>query len=316
LATVTPFRPGDPRAGVLFVGGEDDGSRVAAKLEGAWPGRFAVAIVPALTGAEARLLSNPVACLLLDVTVDDGGGLAALERLRLVAPDTPVVLLEPREDEVLEAHALHEGAQDLLPIDTPGEALGRAIRHAIDRKQRERALADQALHDDLTGLPNRVLFMDRLELALTRARRTRSAVCVLFLDLDGFKEVNDTLGHQAGDHVLAEVARRLTEAVRAGDTVARFGGDEFIVLSADATSAIHAEALAFRLGEAISRSFAHDGSSLEVTASIGIAVSRGAEDTAEDLVRRADGAMYRAKATPGPSCEVARQGAGRPDPAR
>src|SRR5581483_164724 len=133
-----------------------------------------------------------------------------------------------------------------------------------------------AIHDPLTGLPNRVLFMDRLNMALTRAARHGGRVAVSFLDLDRFKLVNDGLGHAAGDDLLQAVAVRLGAAVRSQDTVARFGGDEFTVLCEDLASEDEAIMVARRILEELQRPFALDGSPVFVTASVGVAVADGA----------------------------------------
>jgi diguanylate cyclase (GGDEF)-like protein len=161
------------------------------------------------------------------------------------------------------------------------------------RAEAEQALVFQALHDSLTGLPNRVLFMDRLTQALTRLERHGGMLSVLFLDLDRFKLVNDTLDHLAGDILLEQVARRLIGAVRATDTVARFGGDEFVVL-ADGSGEEAAVALGHRLIEALTPPFPVEGREISVTASVGVVVTRDGKDPVH-LLRDADVAMYRAK---------------------
>jgi diguanylate cyclase (GGDEF)-like protein len=165
-----------------------------------------------------------------------------------------------------------------------------AVREARTRD----ALAKLALRDGLTGLPNRALLLDRIELALADLRRRGGNVCVLFIDLDGFKAVNDTLGHDAGDEVLVEVAARLRRGVRASDTVARLGGDEFVIVCPEDADAAAVEQLAERLRAALAEPVAIHGGSCSVTASIGIAAADDASTPAEAL-RAADAAMYRAK---------------------
>ena len=164
-----------------------------------------------------------------------------------------------------------------------------------DRKLVEADLVHRTLHDPLTELPNRQYFLDRLR--QTRARRfsTGAGVAVVFMDLDGFKEVNDSQGHQAGDDLLLAVARRLREAIRPSDTVARFGGDEFVVLAGEVGSPTDATQLAWRLTNTLRPPFSIGGTTVSVTASIGVAYSEDPQDAAEDIIRKADATMYLAK---------------------
>ena len=169
------------------------------------------------------------------------------------------------------------------------------VRDVTERKALEAQLEHQAFHDPLTGLPNRALLMDRLDHGLARARRDGSAIAVLFLDLDRFKAINDSLGHETGDRLLVEAARRLEGCVRPGDTAARFGGDEFVVLLGRVANEGEAIRVAERVLEALGPSFGLVGHELYVTASVGIALSRTPWDRPRDLLRDADAAMYRAK---------------------
>jgi diguanylate cyclase (GGDEF)-like protein len=157
----------------------------------------------------------------------------------------------------------------------------RAVQDAID----------QALHDPLTGLPNRTLLRDRLDHALTRATRTRGSAALAFLDLDGFKEINDNLGHAAGDELLAAFARRLRGCVRAGDTTARYGGDEFAIL-VEEVNRDDVAATASRILEALTKPFVIGGREVAVGACMGVALGSNGSD---ELLRNADLALYRAK---------------------
>ncbi len=180
------------------------------------------------------------------------------------------------------------------------------LRDVTEREHLEEALTRQALHDPLTGLPNRRLLGDLLTQALARAERRRWPMVLLYLDLDRFKVVNDTLGHPVGDAVLVETAARLEREVRAGDVPARVGGDEFVVVCEDVSSRSEAEALAFRLVEAFRAPFHVGDRRVPVTASVGYVLAgpgegalghlRGEAD-ADELLRAADAAMYRSKQT-------------------
>jgi len=170
-------------------------------------------------------------------------------------------------------------------------------RDVTERKRLEEQLQHQAFHDHLTGLANRALFMDRLGHALRRLTRRDTSVAVLFLDLDNFKDVNDSLGHERGDELLVAVGQRLTELLRSEDTVARLGGDEFTVLLEDVTSPTQATHVAERITEAFRSPFSLEGQELVVTVSVGIALSTSGNQRPQEVLRDADVAMYRAKTT-------------------
>lgn len=157
-------------------------------------------------------------------------------------------------------------------------------------------LEHAALHDPLTGLPNRALYADRLENAVAHTERTGRDVAVLLIDLDGFKDVNDTHGHAVGDALLTTIAARLRATVRAGDTVARFGGDEFVVIIDDVTAPTDALDVARHLRDALDRPFALEDVQIRSSASIGVAFARHRTDDLGKVLREADIAMYRAKA--------------------
>jgi diguanylate cyclase (GGDEF)-like protein len=153
----------------------------------------------------------------------------------------------------------------------------------------------EAFHDPLTGLPNRALFLDRLQHALDVAARRGTELCVLFIDLDRFKAVNDSIGHAAGDELLRAVAERLTACTRAADTSARFGGDEFAVLLEDDGRGLRPQVVADRIITAMGRAFRIEGKEIFIGATVGIAHAEGESLTPDDLLRNADLAMYRAK---------------------
>ncbi|MDE2093838.1 MAG: GGDEF domain-containing protein, partial [Burkholderiales bacterium] len=158
-----------------------------------------------------------------------------------------------------------------------------------------RALEALALHDVLTGLPNRRLLMDRLSLAIAHARRNDGTMAMMFLDLDGFKQINDTLGHDAGDALLKAVATRLVAAVRQEDTVARLGGDEFVIALWELNHADAVAALVSKVVQAVSQPYGLQGRSVNVTASVGVSTYPTHGRDVDTLMKSADQALYEAK---------------------
>lgn len=292
--------------GILLV--EDnagDARLVREMLREGWAEPSDVVHVQGLADARDRLLESARWCVLLDLGLPDASGLEALERIREMAPDVPVIVLTGLEDEIVALRAVHEGAQDyLVKGQVNASLLSRSIRHAIERKSLELQLSHQALHDSLTGLPNRVLLVDRLGQALAGTKRGAGAVAVLFLDLDRFKLVNDSYGHAVGDQLLVAVAQRLQSLLRPDDTVARLGGDEFVILL---NSGIGKRA-ALRVGDRIIRildePFSLDQGEVFTTASIGLSLGGDHSDSPDTLLREADAAMYRAKSRGGRRLEL------------
>jgi diguanylate cyclase (GGDEF)-like protein len=189
--------------------------------------------------------------------------------------------------------ALEKNQQQTVELEKAYHNLEEEIE---ERKHAEAQLAYDALHDWLTGLPNRVLFLDRLGHAIEQFKRRRpQSFSVLFMDLDHFKVINDSLGHTTGDHLLIEFSRRLTECMRTSDTVARLGGDEFVILIEDVKTENTGEFVANRILEELKKPFWVDGQEIHITASIGIVVQVNAYHSAEEILRDADLAMYRAK---------------------
>ena len=238
----------------------------------------------------------------------------------------PVLVTDSRDEDrfaladLLASHAVRSGMS--APIRTPSGAYGVLAAHTVEprvfsdddmlsleaaagllgtalgRLEAQAALRDQALHDPLTGLANRALLLERIDIALAALAREGGLVALVFFDLDGFKPVNDALGHEAGDEVLCEVAERLVASMRPRDTVARFGGDEFVVLCEGLEDTAAATALARRVVDAVGRPYRPPADRFPISASVGVATG-GSRSTTDALLRAADGAMYRAKAVGG-----------------
>ena len=244
--------------------------------------------------ARDEVIGQPVADLIIP------------EDLRSAHQDGRRRFLETGESSILdrrfELRALHrEGWEFPIELSVWATRIGASygfnafVRDISERKRLEAELIRQALHDPLTGLPNRTLLLDRLAHALVRGDRSHAPLSVLFLDLDRFKTVNDSLGHTAGDRLLVAVGHRLAGSVRPSDTVARLGGDEFAVLLEEA-GADDAVGIAQRLGEALDSPFLVDGHEVFARASVGVATGEPGKHTADELLRNADLAMYIAKA--------------------
>ena len=244
----------------------------------------------------------------------DGIQICRMIRQRRGKQYTYVLLLtaKNRREDIIEG--LDAGADDYVtkPFD-PHElsARLRAGARMLDLQTKlvvtRESLRQQATRDPLTDLPNRLCFSDRLTRRLAEARRGRQTLAVMFLDLDNFKLVNDSMGHEAGDLLLAGVAARLTTALRRGDTVARMGGDEFTLILADIGSLQNAVSIAQKVMDSLSRPFAIDGQEVFVSASVGVSVYPGDGSDVETLVKNADTAMYRAKESGRNCCQFYNQ---------
>jgi diguanylate cyclase (GGDEF)-like protein/PAS domain S-box-containing protein len=186
-----------------------------------------------------------------------------------------------------------------LILDSRGKRVGirNFIRDVTERKKAEETIRRLAYHDPLTGLPNRLLFRDRLSVAITRAKRHQQYLAVMMLDLDKFKDVNDTLGHHMGDLLLQDVGERLIGLLRKGDTIARMGGDEFMLMLPEIKKIEDSTMIAQKIVDAFQNPFIIDDHEIHITTSIGIAIYPDNSDDVDTLVKHADIAMYRAKET-------------------
>jgi len=234
--------------------------------------------------------------ILLDLGLPDGNGLDTLIKVHALAPEVPIVVLSQTEDESLAVKAVRIGAQDfLVKAHITSQQLTRSVRYAMERRQLQEHLHKLAHHDALTGLPNRKLFYDRLARAVSSARRHQRPLALMLLDMDDFKQVNDTHGHHVGDELLRQVADRLSACLRTTDCVARLGGDEFIIYVADLADVQDAARVAQKILDALSVPYSIEGHYFHSHSSLGIALHPEDGDDMEVLVRHADAAMYSAK---------------------
>jgi diguanylate cyclase (GGDEF)-like protein len=295
-----------PHGGAVRVVLVEDDPRLAAligeMLGLEWPQALVVTQASDMT---QELVDNAASCLLLGISGHGAEALGSLEQLCSAAPDVPIVVLAEDVPDELGTTLVRAGAQDFLwRSELNPRLLTRAIRYAIERKRSEVELARQALHDPLTGLPNRALFVDRLKVARDRSRRTGTPVAVLFLDVDNFKRINDSMGHAAGDLLLTVLGQRFGDMLRPMDTVARFGGDEFTFLFEELDSQREAILIAERINRSASRRVTLGDSETSVTVSTGIAFVTDPAVDPDSVLRDADAAMYRAKQLGGSRVEV------------
>jgi diguanylate cyclase (GGDEF)-like protein len=280
------------------------------------PAGYAVITTTSGAGAMEKARQGSFKLALLDIRLPDMEGTRLLAPLRQMHPDMAVIMVTGYASVDTALRAINEGASAYLtkPLDLDevltkvGEALERqrlvvesrrlyqaAQRELVQRRQAEEQLVYMATHDALTGLPSRALFNDRLTLELAHAHRNGQRLAVALLDLDHFKDVNDTLGHSVGDQLLKLVSHRFTSLLRRSDTVARIGGDEFMLILPGIARVEDADNIAQKILKAIRKPFVWEGHDVRVTASLGMALYPHHGEDAGTLMRHADIAMYTAK---------------------
>ncbi|MCZ6798978.1 MAG: EAL domain-containing protein [Nitrospirae bacterium] len=258
--------------------------------------RFVLEWIPGYDGALETMRKNAHDVYLLDYRLGERTGLDLLREAIYDGCKAPMIMLTPQADLSIDTEAIKAGAADSLVKDQiNGTLLERSIRYAIERKRADERMAYLAQFDSLTGLANRTLFKELLSLALARAERNGVHLALMFLDLDRFKMINDSLGHDGGDQVLKVVAERLRSRTRKSDTVARLGGDEFTVILEGIHSAHDASLVAQELIDIVSLPITVQEQELFITPSIGIAIYPQYGKDSESLTKNADMAMYRAK---------------------
>ena len=240
--------------------------------------------------------------ILLDLQMPGMDGFQVMEALKETETDgyLPVLVITAQPSHKL--RALQVGATEFIAKPFNLVEVHTRIHNILEVRLLYKKLEDsnkvlelQAMHDALTGLPNRRLLMDRLALAIAHAHRSKHTMAVMYLDLDGFKQINDTIGHEAGDMLLQTVARRLEAVVRHEDTVARLGGDEFVIVSWELSNIGGAGILAAKVIQAVSQPYTIQGRYVSITASVGVSIYPTHGEDADTLMKNADLALYEAK---------------------
>lgn len=277
-----------------------DAELVTYYLEGTTHTDYSIKSASTLAGAVALLQSNPFELIISDLNLPDANRLEIVEMLRRDANDAALVIVSGNDDEDLAALSIGLGAQDfLVKRDLKPRMLQRACRFALERKRSERRLARLAHIDELTGLANRKRLRMQLLESLSRSSRKGDPLGLLYVDLDQFKPVNDQLGHDVGDEILKRAAARMQKAVRDYDTVARIGGDEFVILLDAPCTPQQVPEVAERVIEGLRIPYVIADRELRVGASVGAALYPRDGKSPEKLLAAADSAMYEAKRSGG-----------------
>jgi diguanylate cyclase (GGDEF)-like protein len=282
---------------ILLVEDNPGGARLFKEaLKEAYASKFDLVHCTSLAQALQQLPGTHPDVIVVDLGLPDAFGIDVVRRTRLSALAIPVVVLTSRVDEALGLQALQEGAQDyLVKGELDPHMLSRALRYAIERHRMQVALQSESLMDELTKLYNRRGFMALAESHIKSAERTRAALALVFIDLDGMKDINDRLGHPEGDRALIEAAGLLRRSIRRSDILGRFGGDEFVLLLTTAERDSE-RTLRCRLQEQLDFCNAQPDRRYSLSFSVGV-VTAGFDRwlTLEELVAEADALMYRQK---------------------
>ena len=238
--------------------------------------------------------------IILDLHLPEGKSFESIPQFIQYCPEAPILILSGVEDEAQAILAVKSGAQDyLIKGQTSSSTLCRAIRYAIERHRATQRITQLAHYDHLTGLANRGLFYERLNCAVARCNRNDMAMALMFLDLDHFKAINDTLGHDCGDSLLKTVATRIKKCIREIDTGVRLGGDEFAVLLEQIVSVEDVSAVAERILQLLAQPIIVNHHQFQITGSLGVTIYPWDSADPQELLAHADAAMYRAKAQGG-----------------
>ncbi|MCH8532864.1 MAG: GGDEF domain-containing response regulator [Saccharospirillum sp.] len=247
--------------------------------------------------AVEALYGDDLDLVLLDYFLGSHSGLELLQQARKLQLNKPIIVMTSNNSPELDDMLMREGAADFIPKDEMSTTLlDRSIRHAIERKDAELEIAELVRRDPLTGLGNRHIFEEHMELAIARAARTKTNLAVIFLDLDRFKDINDSLGHHVGDLLLTLVGERLRKSVRKSDFVARIGGDEFTALLDNIEKVEDITRIVKKISNELCRPSPVSNTTLDITVSMGISIYPDHGNLAMELMQKADMALYESKA--------------------
>lgn len=279
----------------------EDGMTYERYLKQEFGDHITIKIIDKGKPALAYLSENAVDCILIDFQLPDMTGLDFVEEIK--NKSIAFIMITGEGNETIAVKALTSGAHDyIIKNELTSKALCRTIIQIFEKNELSKKIKLQeekinylAYHDALTNVPNRTVFEKHLSDVLSKAIRSNRSFAILFVDVDHFKKINDTFGHQYGDLVLKQLVKRLAENLRASDLLARLGGDEFAIVLDDIKSTTHAGSAAQKIVDVMKRPFSIEGSNIVVTLSIGIAVYPDAGDNMVALIRHADMALYKAK---------------------
>lgn len=281
---------------LLIENNEVDVRLLNELLNNAREGKYGITTTVTLKGGLAQLADNKFDVVLTELNLPDTDGVNTITLIQEQDSSVPIIVRSGQDSEELALQVVQMGAQDYL-VKGQGDGLliSRSIEYSIERKRNEQGLSYLANYDSLTGLANRLLFRERLDRALIRADRNKNLVALLVIDLDRFKNINDTLGHDAGDKLLVEVAGRLEQCTREGDTIARLGGDEFTIIMEDVKVFEDAVKIVDKVLNRMKSSFDLLSREIFVSPSVGISMYPLDDTDAGNLLKNADSAMYSAK---------------------
>ena len=300
---------GERTVKILLIDDDEDEYIIARDLFREISDHYVVCWVSTYNEGLSEILKDKYDICLLDYHLGGKTGIEFINDAVSHTTQIPIILITRQDDHDVDFAAMKAGAVDFLDKNSLNvNILERSVRYALERKKQEDRIRYLAYYDQLTKLPNRILFLDRLKITLAAAKRHKRTFSILFLDIDNFKRINDTLGHFIGDELIKEIARRLLLCIRRADsvvrdkfenrldTVARLGGDEFTILLSEINKAENTLKVVERIQTVLHKPVILDGREIIVTVSIGIAVYPDDAQDVKTLLSNADLAMYEAKA--------------------